>query len=95
MAGYPNPEFEMLDQLRRDGWHLHDMAEYESKIFDVVEWCRQTLGNMLTMYDADVIDCRWHGATVSMPTADKPQRYMCIFAFKEEADYTMLRLRWA
>lgn len=95
MAGYPNPEFEMLDQLRRDGWSIYDMAEFEPNIMEIVTWCRETLGYMLTMYEADVIDCRWHGATVSMPTADEPDRYMCIFAFKDPADYTMLQLRWA
>lgn len=90
MAGIASKQFEMFDQLVKDGWTVHNMAEYESKIFDVVEWCRQTLGPMLTMYEADIIDCRWHGGLVVM--MEKPYT---LIAFKDPADYTMLKLKWA
>jgi hypothetical protein len=95
MAGIATKQFEMFDQLRRDGWHIFDMKEYESKIFDVVDWCRDTLGSMLTVYDADFWNCRWHGAQVEVPNSGYPGNVMVLFAFKDPADYTMLRLKFA
>ena len=94
MAGYQKPEFVLLDQLKKDGWSMHDMGEYESRLGEIATWCRQTLGNMLMIYDADIIDCCWHGTTLALPTADEPDRSLCVFAFKNEADYTMLKLKF-
>jgi hypothetical protein len=95
MAGITTKQIKMFDQLRRDGWHIFDMKEYESKIFDVVDWCRDTLGSMLTVYDADFWNCRWHGAQVEVPNSGYPGNVMVLFAFKDPADYTMLRLKFA
>ena len=95
MAGQIPQQFEMFDQLRRDGWHIFDMKEHEPKIFDIVEWCRDTLGNMLVMYDLDCYDCRWHGAQVEVPNSGYPGNVMVLFAFKDPADYTMLKLKFA
>ena len=90
MAGIASKQFEMFDQLRKDGWTIYDMAEFEPKIFDIVAWCRDTFGSMLVMYEADIINCRWHGGMVEM--MEKPYT---LFAFKDPADYTMLKLKWA
>jgi len=94
MARVASKQFEMFDQLRKDGWHIFDMKEYEPKIFDVVDWCRGTLGSMLTVYDLDVWDCRWHAAQVEVPNSGYPGDVMILFAFKEESDYTMLKLKF-
>jgi hypothetical protein len=88
-------QFEMFDQLRKDGWHIYDMKEYEPKIFDIVTWCRDTLGYMLVSYDLDIQDCRWHGGQVDVPNSGYPGNVMILFAFKNEADYTMLKLKFS
>ena len=45
------PDFDLMDQLRRDGWQLYDMADFEPIIGPVTEWCRNTLGPMMVSYD--------------------------------------------
>ena len=95
MATIPSKQFEMFDQLKSDGWHIVEMKEYEPKIFDVVTWCRNTLGPMLTVYDMDIRDCCWHGGQIEVPKESYPGGVLILFAFKDEADYTMLRLKFA
>ena len=94
MARVASKQFEMFDQLRKDGWHIFDMKEYEPKIFDIVTWCRDTFGYMLTVYDADWHNCCWHAAQVEVPNSGYPGDVMILFAFKEESDYTMLKLKF-
>lgn len=91
MAGIRTDNFEMFEQLRQDGWYIYDMKPYDHKIFDVIAWCRESLGNMLTVYDADILSTRWHGSQVDTYGAG----IMLLFAFKDEADYTMLKLKFA
>jgi hypothetical protein len=86
-----NKQFDMFDQLKNDDWYMVDMTEYQFKIFDIVTWCRDTLGPMLTIYDADIRNCRWHGGQVDTHVAG----VLMLFAFKDEADYTMLRLKFS
>ena len=89
------PEFDIMNQLRRDGWQLYDMAEFQPNIGPVTEWCRNTLGPMMVSYDYDQ-HCNWHGALVEMPGSQQGTAYhKCIFAFKNTADYTMLKLKWS
>ena len=95
MARVASKQFEMFDQLRKDGWHIFDMKEYEPKIFDIVTWCRDTFGYMLTVYDADWHNCCWHAAQVEVPNSGYPGDVMVLFAFKDPADYTMLKLKFA
>lgn len=89
MAGYSNSEYALLDQLRKDGWTLQDMTQYERQIFKIVPWCRETFGDMLVIYDMDAWHCRWFGTTLKVS-----DQYLPIFAFKEAADLTLLQLRW-
>lgn len=89
MAGYIPSEYQLLDQLRRDGWTLQDMTAYEQQIFKIVPWCRETFGDMLVIYEADEWRCRWHGTTLKVS-----DNYVPIFAFKDPADLTLLQLRW-
>ena len=84
-------EFDLLDQLRKDGWYIVDMAEHEPNIRDIVKWCNEILGKMLIMYDLDYWVCRWHGGTIEV----SDNKLLTIFAFKSEADYTMLKLKFA
>ena len=84
-------EFNLFNQLVKDGWYVVDMAEYEPAISDIVTWCRTTLGPMMIMYDSDQ-DCVWHGGMLEMPPGGSLKT---LFAFRNEADYTMLRLKWA
>lgn len=86
-----NKQFDMFDQLKNDDWYMVDMTEYQFKIFDIVTWCRDTLGPMLVIYDAGIRNCRWHGAQVDTYGAG----VLMLFAFKDEADYTMLRLKFS
>ena len=95
MARVASKQFEMFDQLRKDGWHIFDMKEYEPKIFDIATWCRDTFGYMLTVYDADWHNCCWHAAQVEVPNSGYPGDVMVLFAFKDPADYTMLKLKFA
>lgn len=88
-------EFKLFEQLAKDGWYLVDMAQHEPAIFDIVMWCRDTLGPMLVMYDMDIWDRRWHAAQVEVPNSGYPGNVMILFAFKEAADYTMLKLKFA
>ena len=89
MAGYQHSEYQLLDQLRKDGWTLQDMTQYERQIFKIVPWCRETFGDMLVIYDVDAWQCRWHGTTLKVG-----DRHLPIFAFKDPADLTLLQLRW-
>ena len=91
MVGIRTQQFDVIKQLREDGWYVYDMKEFEPKISEVVKWCRDTLGSMLVMYDMDVWNCRWHGPLVDTYGAGM----LLLFAFKEEADYTMLKLKFA
>lgn len=85
-------EFDIIEQLHKDdGWYVHDMKEFGPKMFEVFDWCCDTIGPMLTVYDADIRDCRWHGARVDTYGAG----VLFLFAFKNEADYTMLKLKFA
>ena len=95
MARVASKQFKMFDQLRKDGWHIFDMKEYEPKIFDIATWCRDTFGYMLTVYDADWHNCCWHAAQVEVPNSGYPGDVMVLFAFKDPADYTMLKLKFA
>ena len=85
------PELKMFEQLADDGWYVVDMAEHEPKIFDIVEWCRETLGPMMIMYDLDW-NCNWHGGMLEMYPGGGLKT---LFAFRNAADYTMLRLKFA
>lgn len=89
MAGSPHSAYGILDQLRKDGWTLQDMTAYETQIFQIVPWCRETFGDMLVIYDLDQWRCRWHGTTIQVG-----DRHLPIFAFREAADLTLLQLRW-
>jgi len=93
MAGYVPSEYQLLDQLRKDGWTLQDMSPYEKNMFHVVSWCRETFGDMLVIYEADEWRCRWHGSSVRLKY-EKGDKYLPIFAFKDPADLTLLQLRW-
>jgi len=97
MAGIaPSVEFKMFDHLvELDGWTVYDMTEFETKIYGVVDWCKTTLGPMLVIYDIDRHHCRWHAAMLEVPNSGDLSTLKCLFAFKDPADYTMLRLRWA
>lgn len=84
-------EFKLFEQLVKDGWYLVDMAPHEPAIFDIVKWCRETLGPMMVMYDLDQ-DCVWHGGMIeSYPGGGMKT----LFAFRNPADYTMLQLKFA
>ena len=92
MAGIATSvEFEMFNQLHKDGWYIVDMAEHEPAIFDIVQWCRETLGPMMIMYDWDQ-DCVWHGGMIEMYPGGGMKT---LFAFRNPADYTMLKLKFA
>lgn len=91
MAGMIKSEYRVLDDLRRDGWNLYDMAEYEPNIFKIADWCREQFGPMLINPELDW-GCEWHGTTLELPPE---RRYFTIFAFKNPAHYTLLKLRWA
>lgn len=92
MAGMsPSIEFKMFEQLATDGWYVVDMAQHEPKIFDIVEWCRTTLGPMMISYDLDW-DRVWHGGIIEQYSGGPLKT---LFAFRNTADYTMLRLKFA
>ena len=92
MAGIATSvEFEMFNQLHKDGWYLVDMAPHEPAIFDIVEWCRETLGPMMISYDLDW-DRVWHGGIIEPYPGGGMKT---LFAFRNQADYIMLRLKFA
>lgn len=96
MAGIaPSVEFKLFDQLAMDGWSVYDMTEFEAKIFNIVDWCKTTLGPMLVIYDTDGHRCRWHAGMLELPDTGYPSTLKCLFAFKDPADYTMLKLKWS
>lgn len=88
-------QFEMFEQLRQDGWHIFNMKEFEPRIFEVVTWCRDNLGPMLTIYDIDSYNCKWHGGQIEVHNTPYPGGVMTLFAFKDPADFTMLKLKFA
>jgi hypothetical protein len=89
MAGIPDPMLDMFLQLEKQGWTIVSMEEYKPNIGPIAEWCRNTLGDMLINPDVDV--SRWFGAVV----AYENNQTQCLFAFRDPADYTLLKLRWA
>jgi len=91
MANNLHTAYGLLDQLRKDGWTMQDMSQYEHRIFQIVPWCRETFGDMLVIYDVDEWRCRWHGTTLKV----NDRQHLPIFAFKDPADLTLLQLRWA
>jgi hypothetical protein len=89
MAGIFDPMLDMFLQLEKQGWTIVNMAEYEPNIAPIAAWCRNTLGDMLINPDVDV--SRWFGAVITY--GDNPAQ--CLFAFRDPADYTLLKLKWA
>jgi hypothetical protein len=89
MAVYMHAEYDLLEQLRTDGWIFHDMSAHKNNLSEVVAWCRKIFGDMLVIYDRDFFVCRWHGSTIKTGNGDVP-----VFVFRNAADLTLLQLRW-
>lgn len=88
MAGIPDPMLDMFLQLEEQGWLVVNMADFEPNIAAISAWCRNTFGNMLINPDVDI--SRWFGAVIV-----HNHKAQCLFAFKDPADYTLLKLKWS